>query len=183
MKQIGQTLQLVLKEELVREELTSQALKDNLIHVGLGHSVFNVEQEFRGQLDELLSNYPTEKYYFRMSFVEDLSKATDTSRSYMTHDAKFFKPKVNGDILYFLGLNFVIIEIEKLERSEKFNIDNYRCVINKITVDAVTGNVTKELLWDKTKYGRIENYLPSKLKAYSAPVYQCRRRLFAPKNK
>jgi hypothetical protein len=182
MKQVGQSLQLVLKEELDRSELESQALRDNLIHVGLGHSVFNVEADFRGQLDDLLARYPQEKYYFRMSFVEDLSRGDESSRSYMTHDGKFFKPKVNGSILYFLGLNFVIIEIERLERSEKYNIDNYHCVIRKITVDAVSGDVKEEILWDKTKFGRIENYLPSKFKVYSAPVYQCRRRLFAPKS-
>jgi hypothetical protein len=115
-----------------------------------------------------------------MSFVEDLAQSHSTSRSYMTHDGKFFKPKVNGEVLYFLGLNFVIIEIEKLEKSQNFKIDNYRCTIKKITVDATTGEIEEEILWDKTKYGRIENYLPTKLKLYSVPIYQCRRRLLSP---
>jgi hypothetical protein len=179
-KQIGRSLQLVLKQELNHAEL-HEALTNNLVHVGLGHSVFEVNPESRGQIDELLKGYTEDKFYFRMSFIEDISEVTDTSRSYMTHDAKFFKPKVNVNTLYFLGLDFVIIEVKKLEHSEKFGIDNYNCVIRRLKVDAVTGEVKEEVLWDKTKFGRIENYLPSKLKEFSSPVYQCRCRLFKKK--
>jgi hypothetical protein len=182
MKQIGQSLQLVLKEELDRDELGSQRLSDSLIHVGLGHSVFKVEDDCKEEVNELLKKYSTDRYYFRMSFIEDLSQDADTSRSYMTHDAKFFKPKVNGKTLYFLGLNFIIIEVERLQRSENFNIDNYRCVIRKLEVNAATGEIQEEVLWNKTKFGRIENYLPTKLRDFASAIYQCRCKLFSKGN-
>lgn len=180
MERISCSLQLVLKEELDRESL--ETLKDGLIHVGLGHSVFNVTDENGKQLETLLLNYTTERFYYRLSFIEDLTTKGHSSRSYMTKDAKFFKPKVNGKTLYFLGLNFVIIDITKLERSENFGIDNYKCVITEITVDAQTGDVKEEILWEKSKFGRIENYLPSKLADFRAGVSQCRHRLVSGSN-
>lgn len=180
MRQITRTLHLVLKEEVNPLKMANSRIRDSIIHVGLGHSVFEVDERNKQDLLELLEQYPTERYYFRMSFVENLSESTGSARSYMTHDGKFFKPKVSGKTLYFLGLNFVIVEVERLDRSENFKVDNYRCTIKKYTTDPVTGDVTEETLWEKTKFGRVENYLPSKLKEFSVPVYQCRRRLSLP---
>jgi hypothetical protein len=179
-KQVSRCLQLVLKQELDRNELTEE-LKQDLVHVGLGHSVFSVDPQSRGHIDELISNYSEDKYYFRMSFVEDLTELNTTTRSYLTHDGKFLKPKVNGNVLYFLGLDFVVIEIEKLQHSDKFGLDNFHCVIRKLTVDASKGTISEEIIWDKTKYGRIEYYLPNKLKAFTSPIYQCRCRLLKKK--
>lgn len=176
MKQLEKCLQLVIKQELKKDDLPKE-IQDNIIHFGLGHSVIKVTEVNKSHIDSLIQNLEKDRYYFRMSFLEDLATPSNKARIYMTHEAKFFKPKISKDYLYFLGLNFVIIELTKVDYSENYKVDSFKCTIKKVTVDAVTGDVSEELLWEKQKYGRIENYLPSKLDMYTSPIYQCRKKL------
>lgn len=177
MKQLDRTIQLVLREEIDPLAVPSKGLRERILHVGPGHTVFEVAESDRDELLEMLQNYPENRYYFRMSFVEDLSERSQSARCYLTHDGKFFKPKVNGSILYFLGLNPTIVEVERLERSRGFAMDSYRCTITSYSTCPSTGEVMETVLWDKTKFGRIENYLPERLKGFSGAVFQSRRRV------
>jgi len=181
LKLINKILQLVVKEEIELEILEGVGLDQYLLHVGLGHTVLDASQikldGKKGILDNFVSRFDETKYYYRLSFVESLKLPSESSRCYMTHEGNFFKPKISGELLYFLGLNFIIVEVLSTNTSKNFNINNYQCTIKKITVSAVTGDIVEELIWSKSKFGRIETYLPTKLKEYASPIIQCRKRL------
>lgn len=181
MKLLDRTLQLIIKEELDNEAVKEMDLDGCLLYIGPGHTVIDADKIARNgkkeTIDGFLSDLDKSKFYYRLSFVENLKEPSSSSRCYMTHEGNFFKPRVSGDLLYFLGLKFVIVELTANKQSKNFKINNYCCTIKMITVEAKTGEIEEEILWEKSKFGRIENYLPNKLKDYTIPIAQCRRRL------
>ena len=176
--------QIIVKDEDLLNKFSIDS--KYIIYQGLGHIVLNANllKEDEVLFDKIKSE-EANNYYFRLSFMEDPSLDTDELHCYLSSDKennnlRYIKlKKLSKTNMYcFLGLNFTIISLKMIKRSKNFNdVPQYKCVIKNISIDK-DGLVEEKEIWERTRYGNIENSLSKDLEMYKPFIESTRKRLF-----
>lgn len=182
MKLLDVQTQLISRNEDLINDLS---IDDRfVIYKGLGHVVLNAKMIKKEEPDLLNKVKSKGNYFFRISFMENPNENKDEVRCYVSKDMQIFKAKriTKTDYLCFLGIDFTLITLEKIAKSKNFSeVSQYRCEIKNISIDD-EGNLVEEVLWDKTKFGNIENFLPKDLSRFEPFIKSNRKKLYFKKN-
>jgi len=181
MKLIKKQPQMIVRNESLVEQIPIDS--KYIIYSGLGHIVLdcNLLKDENMNLFNRIKEANPNNYFFRLSFMEDPNENINEVRCYLTNELQYLKAKKisKDNYLCFLGINFTIISVEKLSKSKHFDdVSQYHCLIKNIYIDNDMGEIKEEVLWDKTKYGNIESFLPKELTKYSSFIESSRKRLF-----
>ena len=174
-------LQSTQRQLIIREEVTAEELgigENAVVYNGLGHIVLDGEEVDDEMLKSIKENY-SDKYFFRLSFLEDFSQNKNEVRSYINEkNLTYFKPKIlKGNLYCFLGADIVIVDLKRLSKSKTFKeVEQYQCCITRVSVDN-NGKIEHETLWNKSKYGNIEKFVPKEFSKYALIVKNNRLRL------
>lgn len=181
MKLVKKQAQMIVRNESLVEQIPVDS--KYIIYSGLGHIVldYSLLKDENMNLFNRIKEANPNNYFFRLSFMEDPKENINEVHCYLTQDLQYLKAKkiTKSNYLCFLGISFTIISVEKLSKSKHFNdVNQYHCVIKNVYIDNETYDVKEEVLWDKTKYGNIESYLPKELSKYASFIESSRKRLF-----
>lgn len=177
MKLLATQAQLIVRNEDLITDLSID--KRYIIYSGLGHVVLKADL-LKEEQPEILEKIKKDgNCFFRISMMEDLKENKNEVRCYLSKDLKIFKAKkIETEKLFFLGIDFTLITLEEISKSKNFQgVSQYRCEIKNLSIDK-DGNIVEEILWEKTKYGNIENFLPKDLSKYKPFVKSNRKKLY-----
>jgi len=163
---LSENIQLVIKKNI--NEISDKDSLPNIVHIGPGHVVINVTGIEETEIQNILDNPEIDdNYYFRFSITENLIENKNEARCYLTKSGKtLFRSKRKADEIFFLGLEFIVIEVINLGKSKPNGSEVFKVFINRKTIDPKTGVQTSEEIWSEKKSGRIENYLPEELEYF-----------------
>lgn len=164
--------QLIIRDESLVENLSIDS--KYVIYSGLGHVVLNVTEikKDNTELLEKIKEVSKDNYFFRISIMMNNEEDKDVLYRIVNKNMFDFKPKILQDGNHcLLGIECYIVKLEKLSSSKNFKqVTQYHCTINHVNIDN-NGDIHEEILWDKSKYGEIESFLPKELISFK-PVLE-----------
>ena len=139
-----------------------------ILYKGLGHVVLdsNLRIYDKDNFNKILSEY---EHFFRISITEDTKSNKNEKHLFLINKDKKLKSKKlnNTDNIIILGCKFyeiILIYLGQSNNKEFHNVQQYQCIIKSFDIDQDNGIIFEEEIWNKTKYGNIEKFLPSELK-------------------